>query len=629
MPRLVPLGSNRGERSIELETDGVLRIGRAEDNDVVLLNPTLSKYHARLTAIAGAVAIEDMGSKNGTFVDGRCVRRQALGHGCEVRFGNARYRFEQSEVLAGKQAKEAASSPVLLHATSELRRRSLVELLSSRGDESPSSKPLATRLGAAQTDDRLRLLLGCARLLGSPMAIEELLRGILELLFEAFDLDHAVVLMADSESGELAPRVHKSRDGGADGSGCEAEYSRNIVGYVQEHHVAALFADASQDPRLESARTQHHLSVRSSMCAPLEPRSELLGALYVSNGRSANRFTEADLDFLSAFANQAAVALESALMLERIQRLNSGLEEQVERRTEQLSSALRDLEEAQGQLVESEKRAMLGRLVAGIVHEVNSPLGAVRSSLDTLRRVMERSHAHLEQQSPAPAQKLAKALAAARGLWPMVDQGLTRLTGLMNALERFISLDRAGLRLFEIREGVEAAAALLTPNLPPGVQLEVDCAASVPRVTCEPARLNQAISALLANAVEAVGNGGRVCVRVRGSQRVVEISVIDDGCGIDPARIPGLLDFSFSSKGGRMRLGLGLPTCKKVVEELGGTIEVSSELGKGTRVVLSLPVGEGSAGGEVSGGDAVALGGQGAAPSSGNRVDGVRPLTSA
>ena len=120
----------------------------------------------------------------------------------------------------------------------------------------------------------------------------------------------------------------------------------------------------------------------------------------------------------------------------------------------------------------------------------------------------------------------------------------------------------------------------------------VDCEPGVPAVSCEPARLNQAISGLLQNAIEAVSGRGNVEVSVRGSGNGVEVCVEDDGCGIPDEARSRVLEFNFTSKGGRMRLGLGLPTCKKVVEELGGSIELGCNGERGTRVILRLPAAE-------------------------------------
>ena len=112
------------------------------------------------------------------------------------------------------------------------------------------------------------------------------------------------------EAGVCVPRVHKSR-GPVPFDGA---FSSQIVGYVLEHGVAALFADTKRDPRLDAGASILQQSICASMCTPLHARGRLLGALYVDNLTRPDRFNEEDLEFLSAFANQAAIAVDNALL---------------------------------------------------------------------------------------------------------------------------------------------------------------------------------------------------------------------------------------------------------------------------------------------------------------------------
>jgi adenylate cyclase len=95
-------------------------------------------------------------------------------------------------------------------------------------------------------------------------------------------------------------------------------YSNNIVEYVREHSVAALFSDARMDPRLGQAKSIIHHSICASMCAPLKPRDAVIGVLYVDNLSVPNRFSEEDLEFITAFANQAAIAIENSRLNQRL-----------------------------------------------------------------------------------------------------------------------------------------------------------------------------------------------------------------------------------------------------------------------------------------------------------------------
>jgi adenylate cyclase len=173
---------------------------------------------------------------------------------------------------------------------------------------------LAEADATTRARDRLQVLLKVGQLLSAPHELDDLLRDILDLLLRIMDVDRVALLMVD-ESGELAPRVLKSARGDAPGR----FYSEHIVRWVRDNGVAALFADAKLDARVGAAESILSQSICSSMCAPLRAKDRLLGVLYVDNLTTPNRFASEDLDFLSAFAGQAAVAIENSLLWKRIE----------------------------------------------------------------------------------------------------------------------------------------------------------------------------------------------------------------------------------------------------------------------------------------------------------------------
>jgi signal transduction histidine kinase len=187
------------------------------------------------------------------------------------------------------------------------------------------------------------------------------------------------------------------------------------------------------------------------------------------------------------------------------------------------------------------------------------------------------------------AQALTRSLDAANGLRATVEGGVSRLQSLVATLGRFVSLDEAELVRFDVREGLDAALTLLAPSVAPGVRVVREHADDLAEVRCEPGRLNQSLSGILRNALDAVGAAGTVIVRTRMRDDQVLIEIEDDGPGIPPERLAHLFEFSFTRKEGRMQMALGLPTLKKVVDDLGGQVDVQSSVGGGTRVSIRLP----------------------------------------
>lgn len=268
----------------------------------------------------------------------------------------------------------------------------------------------------------------------------------------------------------------------------------------------------------------------------------------------------------------------------------------LEERGVELEAALRSLQQAEAQLVENEKQATVGRLVAGILHEMNTPLGALSSSTQTLERGLGRLRALLLPDSrPEPQRlELTNTLAAAERLAAVQAASGQRIRDVIEGLRQFVSLDRAELQVADVRAGLETAVALIRPGLVAGVRVELEVPPRPIWVQCFPAKLNQVFLNLLKNAAAAFDGPSaqgeiRVSTRVRWGR--LQIEVRDTGRGIEPERLPRLFDVDFSRQGSRVKLSLGLPSSRGVVEAIGGVLRVASELGRGTAVVIELPLG--------------------------------------
>lgn len=322
---------------------------------------------------------------------------------------------------------------------------------------------------------------------------------------------------------------------------------------------------------------------------------EVVGLLLLGSRAGGKALDTEDHALLRTLANQLSVAVKNCYAFDEIRRLNEGLEQQVAERTRELSEALQTLKEAQLQLVESEMQAMLTRLVAGILHEVNSPLGTLRSSVDTMERALGRARTLLESGTPGDevgGRRVLRAVRAGGELSEVARRSAARISGVLDSLRRFVSLDEAEVKPLELRRAVEDALNLLAPAAGPGVTVTTEFPEEPVRVRCFPARLNKVFLNLLQNAFTAVAGEGTVGVTVRRQGSEVTVEVADNGPGIPAELRARLFDLGFTTKrGGRVGMRLGLPSSKRWVEELGGRLELSSEEGRGTRVRVHLPLG--------------------------------------
>lgn len=317
-----------------------------------------------------------------------------------------------------------------------------------------------------------------------------------------------------------------------------------------------------------------------------------VGLLFLGPKLNEQPFDGEDEELIETLANQLAVALENSLAFQQIKELKDGLEDEVAERTRELSNALDELKSAQGTLIETEKQAALGRLVAGIVHEVNSPLGALRSASQTMDRSFDRLDEYVrdtERLAPSGVSSAKRALTAGHQLTSILSTSSARLHEVMVSLKSFAALDEAEEQTVDVREGVDSALVLLSGSVPDGVRVERDFAQEQCAVHCRPARLNQLFLNIIQNAITAVGSSGSVTVRLRAEPEHVVFEVEDDGPGIAPERLDTLFDLDFTTKRTRIGLKLGLPMSKQIVEELGGSIALDSEPGRGTVARVTLP----------------------------------------
>lgn len=246
----------------------------------------------------------------------------------------------------------------------------------------------------------------------------------------------------------------------------------------------------------------------------------------------------------------------------------------------------------QQQLVMKEKMASLGKLVAGLVHEVNSPIGAINSTADVSRRAAERVEGEVARAETLDGlrqeERFRRALQVLRDNSQVTLEAGARIAGLMGALRSFVRLDEAEFQMADVEEGLDSAVALLQQQLGEGVRLVKDYG-HLPRTFCSPGQLNQAFMNVLQNAVQAVRGQGEVRIRTWQERADLWVEIQDTGVGIAPEQLRHIFEVAFRSKDGRVRMGSGLSVTYHIVDEHGGQIAVESQVGKGTRVRVRLP----------------------------------------
>jgi two-component system, NtrC family, sensor kinase len=288
-------------------------------------------------------------------------------------------------------------------------------------------------------------------------------------------------------------------------------------------------------------------------------------------------------------------------------------EEMLERKNRQLEEAAiaeraarEALIKAQGQLVQSEKLAGLGQMVAGVAHEINNPLAFVGNNVAVMQRDVGGIRKLLELYKQAdgcvPADlrqriteleeqiDLTYTLENLEGLFARSREGLRRIQQIVKDLRDFARLDESDLSECDLNAGIASTLNIIQGHAKrKQVRLVTDLA-PLPPVTCYPAKINQVIMNLVGNAIDASHDEGEVAIRSRAAGANVILEVKDNGSGIPQAIREKIFDPFFTTKPQGEGTGLGLSISYGIVHDHGGEIEVESEEGKGSVFRVTLPV---------------------------------------
>lgn len=259
----------------------------------------------------------------------------------------------------------------------------------------------------------------------------------------------------------------------------------------------------------------------------------------------------------------------------------------------ELSEALNDLKRTQLQLVQSEKMAMLGQLTAGLAHEINTPLGAIKSSADILDRCTSKIAAALERAqsgevTPEPS-SFRNSLDLVKDNARLMDEATSRIVHLVRSLKSFARLDEAALQYANLHDGIESTLALLQHKVRRGTRI-VKNFGELPALYCNPSEINQVFMTVLTNALEAIDGEGALTVYTHADETNAYVRVADTGRGMPPEHQARLFELGFEIKGSRVSAGLGLSQARSIVENHGGRITAVSEVGKGTELMIALPI---------------------------------------
>ena len=314
-------------------------IGRSKENDIVLLDHTVSRKHAKITKTDQGHLLSDLGSFNGTVVNETLIQGVLLNHEDIIKIGLNTLTF-MSRPQTGKPFKGTLTLSTgidlgkeiepIIKASSETfsPMDSQVLLVSKEFGESGKSLPSKKEIELPEfkkelstlerTNKVLYVLYEISRQLNSIHDFGELLSKIMDLIFVVIDADYGfLILTGEGDREELIPVVVKSREDHP-GEQESLKASRTIINRVIRDGVALLTSNAMTDSRLDHAKSLLLQQIRSAICVPLWRKDKIIGVIQLESVRLDNQFTQGDLELLKAIGSQMAMVIEQASLNEQI-----------------------------------------------------------------------------------------------------------------------------------------------------------------------------------------------------------------------------------------------------------------------------------------------------------------------
>lgn len=594
--KLIVRSGGLGADRVILLNDERLTVGRGPDQDLCIPDRKISSAHALLEPIQGGYRIRDLGSTNGTYVNGELVQGvRRLDLDDEIIFGSTRVLFtdRDPDQLQWEDGPAREPTPVLgvpgppstgtdhddVAFLEELGGPQTVKF-NLRDIERGLFDTVEADAGAKALQRRLQVLYRVT-LVARSLDVQAILRDAVGLLLEVIEADRGSIFLKDG-NGQLVEAAAEGRGRG----GAHAGVSRGILAQALHEGEAILTRDAQEDQRFSANQSIYTFGIRSALVVPLRVQEEVLGVLHLDKRESRRPFDHDDLQLAAIVAQQVAAALSNARLIDAITRANRELEQardQILRWNQELEHKVEQrTREVQAQAAKiAELHQQKDQLLGMVAHDLRTPLTGLLGFAEV---------ALVDLETDGPVKE---------------DLEVIRTTALeMNELLSDL-LDVAKFEAGKIRlnpQDVDLAVLLAEGRRrydlwaqAKGITFRLALRGPLPRARVDARRVQQVLNNLVSNAVKFSSKGGAITLSAREVDGSIEVAVTDTGQGIDAGEIDRIFgqfeQTSAQATAGERGSGLGLAIAKKLVELHGGRIWVESKKGVGSKFTFTLPLG--------------------------------------
>ncbi len=494
MPRLIVVRGVDEGKQFEL-TGATVTVGRHSANAVALHDTQVSRRHLEVRATAAGYELFDLGSGNGTLLNGQPVQTAPLRSGDTVTVGQSVLMF-----TAGRNeptdAENELTQRVRLHARPEQDLNSaIVRTVAADAGSQILSRPAAATDWLRNRLASLAALYETAEIISHILDVDQLLDTVMDLVFKSVDADHGCFMLRD-EDGRLVPKAVRYREGMNRQE--ELAVSRTIVEHVMKEKQGVLVSDVHTDDRFRAVESLHRHNIREAICVPMKGRREVVGVLFldtqsslkqvVNRGLEASKFTDDHLHLASAIAHQAAIAVEESRYHEA--------------------------------LVNAERLAAVGQTIAAMSHHIKNIMQGVRFGADMVRTAMKEADNDL----------LAKG-------WKLVERNQGRIDDLILDMLSYSKDREPAVEPTDLNQLCEDVLEMVRGRATDrGVAIDWRPGAGVGAVPCDPDGVHRAVLNLASNAIDALEDreNAKLSVQVllEPEGDWVKVIVMDNGPGI-------------------------------------------------------------------------------------------------
>ena len=545
-------GADQGKR-FEFKSSPVA-LGRDNSNAIRLHDTEVSRRHAELRQEEESYRIVDLGSANGTYVNGQPIDQAPLHSGDRLQLGQTVLLYNEG---VANPKRDLTARVDLLSKSSPDDRSAILKSIPSGEGSRVLQKPDGAAGWLRERLVSLSVMYRTTQAISHILEIDSLLPQILELVFESIGADRGAILLKD-ENGLLLPKAVKLTD--PNGSDERMTISRTIIDYVLEQGQGVITTDAPSDKRFSPAQSIFDYHIREAICVPIQGRHTTLGVLYADiqsdagvalltggTGKDAPRgkFSQDQLMLMVAIGHQAGLAIENTTFYNA--------------------------------KIQAERLAAVGQTIATLSHHIKNILQGIRGGSYLIDLGLNEKDETIVR----------------RGL-TIVEKNQTKIYNLVMDMLSFSKDREPALEPADLNETVGDVIELMQSRAEElGVQLTYTPSTSMPRVLVDTEGIHRAVLNIVTNAIDASEGSADAKVTVAtewdAEKSATRIRITDNGVGIDEAEIGSIFQIFASSKGSR-GTGLGLPVSRKIISEHGGSISVTSQPGQGATFLIELPM---------------------------------------